>query len=383
MPLSSFWDGDGQQHLLEQYPYSEEHWSLGDELDEHRRALLDRIEVALSSTIVSTEVRSASPRSLVLEVELENDRREIVRAPVPGRGTEMFEREVALLAWLSRRTLVPVPRIRCVVLRSANEPHTFAVMEKLPGDCLMNVFGGLSYADKESVIRDIAKIMLQLNELAVPQQVGTTLVPDDDTTRDPLPVESAPVSDALDDYLHARIEARRTSPAIGSDDSERARAHAALDRLTTELHRILAPFSSFLYRRCVLRHDDLRPSNILVDGNRVSGVVDWEFHSTVPVVLAATTPSWIRYDGIYDPRFEGEGERLLQTWYLASPEDAAKLRAVYSETVKAMSEEYWRVLVDGQVLQQLEDWLDVSESDPGCDRMSAWMDSVFSDGTPT
>ncbi|RDX51309.1 hypothetical protein OH76DRAFT_323385 [Lentinus brumalis] len=379
MSLSSFWDGDGQQHLLEQFPYSEEHWRLGDELDEHRRALLDKIEVALSSKIVSTEVRSTSPRSLV---ELEDGRQEIVRALALDHGTELFECEVALLAWLSRLTHLPVPRIRCVVRRLADEPHTFAVMEKLPGDCLLNVFGGLSYADKESVIRDIAKIMVQLNELAVPQQIGTSLIPDGDAIHDPLPVKSAPVSDNLGDYMHARIEARRASPAIGSDDTERARAHAALDRLTKELPRILAPLSSSpLYRRCVLRHDDLRPSNVLVDGNRVSGVVDWEFHSTVPVVLAATMPSWIRYDGIYDPRFEGKD--VLQTWYLASPEEAAKLRVVYSETVKAMSEEYWRILVDGQLLQQLEDWLDVSESDPGCDRMSAWMDSVFSDDTTT
>ncbi len=65
MPLSSFWNGDGQHHLLEGLPSSFEHWSVGDEVDEHRRALLDRIEVALSSKIVSTDVRADSERSLV------------------------------------------------------------------------------------------------------------------------------------------------------------------------------------------------------------------------------------------------------------------------------------------------------------------------------
>ena len=82
----------------------------------------------------------------VLEVEMEDSRREIVRAP--KQGLEMFESEVALLAWLKRRSLVPVPRLCCVVRQSPTESHTFAVMEKLPGDCLMNVFGGLSYEDK-------------------------------------------------------------------------------------------------------------------------------------------------------------------------------------------------------------------------------------------
>ncbi len=54
----------------------------------------------------------------MLEVELEDGRREIVRALVQGHDSEMFESEVALLAWLSRRTLLPVPRLRCVVGRS-------------------------------------------------------------------------------------------------------------------------------------------------------------------------------------------------------------------------------------------------------------------------
>ena len=82
----------------------------------------------------------------VLEVEMEDGRREIVRAP--KQGLEMFESEVALLAWHKRRSLVPVSPLHCVVRRSATESHTFSVMEKMPGDCLMNVFGGLSYEDK-------------------------------------------------------------------------------------------------------------------------------------------------------------------------------------------------------------------------------------------
>ena len=65
MPLSSFWDIKGRHTLLEGVPYSEEHWSVGDEIDQQRRALLDRVELALASKIVSIEVRADSNRSLV------------------------------------------------------------------------------------------------------------------------------------------------------------------------------------------------------------------------------------------------------------------------------------------------------------------------------
>ncbi|RDX51276.1 hypothetical protein OH76DRAFT_1481564 [Lentinus brumalis] len=378
MPLSSFWNGDGQHHLLVGFPSSFEHWSVGDEVDEHRRALLDRIEVALSSKIVSTDVRADSDRSLVLEVELEDGRREIIRALVQGHDSEMFESEVALLAWLSRRTLVPVPRLHCVVPRSMTEPDTFAIMQKLPGDCLMNVFGGLSYPDKESIVREIAKIMLRLNDVSVPQRIGTTLIRNDEITLippqriTPLPADIARVFETLEDYMHALIEARRASDMIGTDDADRARAQVALARLASELPPILARLSSPVYRRCVLRHDDLRDTNVLLDGSRISGVVDWEYHSTIPVVLAAQPPCWIRYDGIYDPRFT---DTALETWWLASPEDASRLRAVYSETVKALNEDYWRVMAEGELLQQIEEWLTEHRPDPGCDRMSAWMDT--------
>ena len=186
---------------------------------------------------------------------------------------------------------------------------------------------------QESVIRDMAKIMLQLNELVVPRRIRSTLIRDDQVTVVPRPGEDR-VFDSLEDYMYARIESRRTSPLVGSSDSERARAQATLDRLASELPRILVSLSSPLYRRCVIRHDDLQPTNVLVNGNRVSGIIDWEYHSTIPVVLAAKPPSWIRYDGVNDPRFVRNDS--METWWLVSPEDAAKLRTVYSEVSATM-----------------------------------------------
>ncbi len=176
--------------------------------------------------------------------------------------------------------------------------------------------------------------MLQLNDVPVPQRIGTTLIRNDEITLippqriTPLPADVARVFDTLEDYMYALIEARRASDMIGTDDADRSRAHIALARLASELPPIMARLSSPVYRRCVLRHDDLRDTNVLLDGSRISGIVDWEYHSTIPVVLAAQPPCWIRYDGIYDPRFT---DTALETWWLASPEDASRLRAVYPE----------------------------------------------------
>ena len=175
----------------------------------------------------------------------------------------------------------------------------------------------------------MANIALQLNDLVVPQRIGTTLVQDGEVTIVPPHGNGVPIFENLENYLDFRIQVKRASSSIGSDDADRARAQVALTRLSETTDRILASLSFPVYRRCIIHHDDLDPTNVLVDGNRVSGVVDWEYHSTLPVVLAAKFPCWIRCDGVYNSRYRPDAN--LETRWITSREDANKLRAVYGE----------------------------------------------------
>ncbi len=176
--------------------------------------------------------------------------------------------------------------------------------------------------------------MLELNNLTVPQRIGTTNIRSNVIDLIPLVAivpsfNSARVFDTLEQYMQSLVQAKRESDRIGSDDDSQARANEVLDRLTEKLPSIMERVSSSVYRRCILSHEDLNETNVLVnsDGD-VTGIIDWEYHSTRPVVLAAQYPYYLRYDGVCDPRFAlGEGER----WWVCSPEDAAKLRAIYAE----------------------------------------------------
>jgi hypothetical protein len=60
----------------------------------------------------------------------------------------------------------------------------------------------------------------------------------------------------------------------------------------------------------------------------ITGVIDWEFHMVKPAVLAATYPSWIRYDGTIDPRFVDRKGQFSSFWTV-SPVDAKRLRQEY------------------------------------------------------
>ena len=180
----------------------------------------------------------------------------------------------------------------------------------------------------------MANFMLELNSVIVPQLIGTTIIRNDVIDIVPLiPVfsafKSARVFDTLEEYMLFLVQAKRESDYVGSDDDCRAQANEVLDRLLEVLPPVLERLSSTVYRRCVLSHDDLNETNVLVDSDGdVTGIIDWEYHSTRPVVLAAEYPRFLRYDGIYDPRFTLQPD---QRWWIVSPDDAMKLRGIYAE----------------------------------------------------
>ena len=176
--------------------------------------------------------------------------------------------------------------------------------------------------------------MWELAALEVPQRIGTTFIHDGAIDTIPLIVPEPDiiperVFDTLEDYIYALVDVLRNSPRIGSDTNSRADANTVLNRLVNELPAIFLGLSRPMHRRCILSHDDLRETNVLVDERgQVRGVIDWEYHSTKPMVLAARYPVWLRYDGIYDPRFAFE-----DWWWVTSADDAAKLRELFSEVI--------------------------------------------------
>ncbi|KAM5530931.1 hypothetical protein V8D89_015376 [Ganoderma adspersum] len=284
-----------------------------------------------------------------------------------GESTQdlsLFIGEIALLQWLEAHDVaLPIPRILAIVHQSDDEPYSFSIIEKLPGDCVLNAFGGAPFDIKESIVRKMANFMLELNSVVVPQRIGTTVIRSNVIDLIPLiPVFSAfntaRVFDTLEEYMLFLMQAKRESGYVGSDDDCRARANAVLDRLLEVLPPVLQRLSSTVYRHCVLSHDDLNETNILVgsDGD-LTGIIDWEYHSTRPVVLAAEYPRYLRYDGIHDPRFA-------------------------LDVVKAQNEDYWRALVDGELLRQVYEWLTEGRVDPGCAAMGRWMNEAFGPHPP-
>ena len=66
------------------------------------------------------------------------------------RARKRFESEVGVMQWLKEHSSISVPWIYHVGRRSTAGQATFVAMERMPGECVLNVFGDLSYAVKVS-----------------------------------------------------------------------------------------------------------------------------------------------------------------------------------------------------------------------------------------
>lgn len=180
--------------------------------------------------------------------------------------------------------------------------------------------------------------MLALFRLDVPQRIGSPKCSPDGTRIEVVPMSTIPVRgngatvsqvfDTLEDWLAALVAARARAPSIGSDAESRLHGERVLARLATEFSALCARLARPALRRCVLAHDDLNHTNILVGaGGALTGLIDWEYASIRPAVMAAHYPCFLRYDGTADP----EHEINKNTYWMASPQDAARLRELYRE----------------------------------------------------
>ncbi|KAI0370829.1 hypothetical protein BV20DRAFT_994726 [Pilatotrama ljubarskyi] len=389
MSLSVFWDPAGECTELEPMPETWETWlaQSNEPLEDERRILLHQVEEALSLKIIRMETLAADG-NLVVAVEYENGHQDVVRSPRPNRregeqhsiSVQRFWREINLLKWLKEVSSLQVPSIRAIIEPQNPERCPYVVMDKMPGSVLMNVAGRMPYEAKERLMYSHAEVFLQLFRLKVPQRIGTLCVHEPGGLLDIVPWQAigsersaARVYDTLEQFVDGLIESRRQSGDIGTDEAARLRGEEVLARLAEKLSPICKRLSRPSLRRCVLVHDDLNQTNILSnESGEITGVIDWEYQSVRPAVLAAKYPGCIRYDGINDPQYASGDE-----WWTVSPGDARKLRELYAQIVKDRDYEYWEALVEGETLRQAVEWLSSPGSDEGCVLLEQWMDTVY------
>lgn len=128
----------------------------------------------------------------------------------------------------------------------------------------------------------------------------------------------------IGEYFQWLLDVKRSSTTIGTTESDINAAHETLRGLESLLSEAILHFDSVLLRS-VPSHEDFHAQNVLInDTGYITGVIDWEFHMIKPAVLVAAYPSWIRYDGSFDPRFVDRNGQFGYFWF-CSPNEARQL----------------------------------------------------------
>ncbi|OAA53595.1 Protein kinase-like domain protein [Niveomyces insectorum RCEF 264] len=178
--------------------------------------------------------------------------------------------EGATLRFIAAHTSIPVPRVHCsFVYRN----QAYIVMDRLHGVSLAEAYAKLSGDDRKKVFAQLRSICDELRKLPCPPGAG---------------VQSC-VGGSLRD---SRIP--RCKPRFGPFDTTRDFHLWLRDGLRPEEHpdrendddwvdiKKMVAKQDGPWPASVFTHGDLNPFNIMVDGNQVVGIVDWEFAGWYP-----------------------------------------------------------------------------------------------------
>ncbi|GES66235.1 kinase-like protein [Aspergillus terreus] len=173
------------------------------------------------------------------------------------------------MRFVSQHTSVPVPKVYCAFTRSG---QTYIVMERIKGDMIGRNWVERSEQSKGRLLSQLAQKVREMRDLPPPEGMGVASVDGGSLYDCRIPGPSlrfGPFDTVQDFHRHLRM---------GMEFDVR------LDREVQEL--IKQQSQSW---PLVFTHGDLSSLNILVRGNDIAGIVDWETAGWYPSYWEYTT----------------------------------------------------------------------------------------------
>lgn len=399
--MQRYWDARGVCEEASTYPDDFGQWKVGDPSSDKEISARESVETMMGGgvSVVSTKLL-AEHLNTTIEVTLSDGRIFVHRWANPPL-------EEASLEWMKRKFAAEVGVLRLLekfegtvsprVLAVSPDPEKLSfAMEKLPGVISMNCYGSLTADAKTVAVTSYASAALALFKIPVPTverapvlKIGT-LTPDAHGGYHMSPLISlleshTTIYRTVEEYIDGLIDATfKKLIQINTSESTQdkppiSRAH--LERLGRLLRTELSSLPKNLEYmwRPVLRHDDAREANVLLDpeSGRVTGIIDWEFHSVQPAVLAVHYPPFLNFDGPDDPRFAPPG-----TYWMADFDELRQSRKLYEQIIEKTDPDMYECLVRGRNLRAGIQWLSILGAFPfGCGGMVQWMDLMFGESS--
>ncbi|KAH8696351.1 kinase-like domain-containing protein [Talaromyces proteolyticus] len=207
--------------------------------------------------------------------------------------------EAATLRFLARKTSLPVPKVYCS-FRHKN--HFYIVMERIQGETLSEAWPKLSKVSKYEIYAQLRDMFQELRSLEPHPHRG---------------VEST-TAGSLRDFRYPRVSGPQ--PRFGSfrtiqEFHRQLRNNLPLEKLLgwkenhnwQEIKEVITKHDG-PWPPPVFTHANVSPSNILVRGDKVVGIVDWEFSGWYPHYWEYTS-AW--FGNSTRPEWQDELEEFL------------------------------------------------------------------------
>jgi aminoglycoside phosphotransferase len=221
----------------------------------------------------------------------------ITRNKIVKTGPYVHLTEGATMQFIAKNTSIPVPKVYCSFVR---KNRAYIVMERIPGDMIPTAWKKLSEESRQKVFDQLKHMIQEMRSLK------------------PLPgteVESC-VGGSLRD---SRIP--RTSPRFGPfktvqdfhlwlrEGLQPSQVEGRANDPVWEEVRDMAAAQDNPWPPPVFTHADLNPFNILVRGDRVVGLIDWELSGWYPHYWEYTS-AWL--SSVTRTEWQGSIERFLE-----------------------------------------------------------------------
>jgi hypothetical protein len=186
--------------------------------------------------------------------------------------------EAATLIFLAEKTSIPVPRVHCAFI---HKNRAVIVMERIQGISVAQAWSSWSDADREAIIKQLRSMFQELRALPPPPDAGISSCVGGSLYDLRIPRSSprfGPFKTIQDFHLWLRGDLRLKDHTERKDDPNWEEIKAMITKQD-------GPWPP-----PVFTHGDLNPTNILVSGNRVTGIIDWEFAGWYPHYWEYTSP---------------------------------------------------------------------------------------------
>lgn len=201
------------------------------------------------------------------------------------------ENESSALKMVERYTSVPAPLL---VDTFQDEDNTVIIMTRVRGQMLQDVFRLMSYAERDQLADDLSSVVKQLRRIPnhTPYRFADTLGG---------PMVDHRVLDGIFGPFHTEADFNNHLYHIG---------------VGPDLKKFVAMVHAREHRS-VFTHSDLHLTNILVEGGRLSGIVDWECAAFKPEYWEFTKAMY----GVWnDPQREAVLRRAFNNLWFAELE---------------------------------------------------------------